>query len=148
MSQEWIDAFSGLVVAVSAVLSALFAFSRLRAVDRAAARLGLYVDAFEKLKPGSPEYDKMAEIVSDQVEELHRIRRSGREWSTAVMAVLGVIASLWATMYLIGRDGPWWTFLAGAPLFLAVVCAYGIYDSLRLQPRNADAERESTGPAA
>ncbi|OUZ06745.1 hypothetical protein BHE97_18550 [Aeromicrobium sp. PE09-221] len=65
----------------------------------------------------------------------------------AAIASLAVLASLWGTTYLVGRDGWWWTVLAGFPLFLAVVCAYGIYDSLRLQPRDDDSEKGPTEPA-
>ncbi len=148
MSQELIDAFSGLIVAVGTVLSVAAALARFRAVDRAATRLGLYVEVLGKLEPGTPAHGKMTAIVSEQVDELHRTRRSGRDWSTAAIAALAVLGCLWATGFLVGRDGWWWTFLAGFPLFLAVVCVYGIYDSLRLQPRDDGSEQESTGPAA
>ena len=148
MSQELIDTLSGLLVAAGTVLSLVVASSRFRALDRAASRLGLYVDVLDKLQPGSPEHEKMAAIVADQVDELHGLRSAGRDWGMAVTASLAVLASLWVTTYLVGRDGWWWTVLAGFPLFLAAVCAYGIYDSLRLQPRDNDSEQESTEPAA
>jgi hypothetical protein len=141
---DW-EALTKLVVAVVPALAGLIAAAR--GPTRVRSNLRHDGETLEKLPEGAAK-EELLRLVERQVSGLRRSLDGQRNTGVLVMALiatplLGVFA-----LWLFQRD-TWWGLVSGAVVsFLAISCAYGIFESAERVPRDSKGRRIPEGARA